>query len=56
MVELILTLVALILVLYIINLLLTKINPGRTAELIVWVCVAILVILYLLGRLNGVYA
>jgi hypothetical protein len=56
LVELILTLLALILILYIVNLLLGAINPGEPARTIVWVCVAILVLLYVFGRLRGVYA
>lgn len=55
MFELILTLIVLILVLYIVNLLLGAINPGEPARTIVWVCVAIVVVLYLFGRLGGVF-
>jgi hypothetical protein len=54
MIELILTLLALILVLYIVNLLLSALNPGEPARTIVWVCVAIVVVMYLFGRLGGV--
>ena len=49
MIELILTLV-----LYIVNMLLGAINPGEPARTIVWVCVAIIVVMYLYGRFVGV--
>lgn len=54
MVELILTLLAIILVLYVVNMLLSAINPGEPARTIVWLVVAVLLILYLAQRLGYV--